>query len=69
MLADPAERAGVVNVISVSVFVRIGRDTPPMVTDVAPAKFTPVSVTGVPPAIGPSAEGPTVKIVGKLVYV
>ena len=53
--ACPAACAGVVAVIVVAATVPITAGEPPMVTDVAPVKFSPVMVTDVPPAIGPLA--------------
>ena len=56
--------AGVVNVIEVDEFtVKLVTATPSIVTEVAPVKLVPVTVTDVPPASGPTF-GVTVVIDG-----
>ena len=53
-LAFPAVPDGVTAVIVVLLTtITLVAGTPPMVTPVAPVKFVPVMVTGVPPAVGP----------------
>ena len=53
-LAVPAARAGVVQVMVVALTTTLFvAAVPPKVTFVAPVKFVPVSVTIVPPAVGP----------------
>ena len=55
-LTDPAERAGVVQVMVVAfTTLKTVAAVPPKVTPVAPVKLVPVSVTMVPPAVLPVA--------------
>ena len=61
--AAPAEWAGLVVVIWVSLLVLMGADVPPKVTEVAPVRPVPVIVTGVPPAVDP-VPGDTEDMVG-----
>ena len=67
-LCAPAVPAGVVAVMTVAVLVKIVAATLPTFTLVAPVKFVPVIVKGVPPATGPEI-GATVVIVGSATYV
>jgi len=68
-LRTPADPAGINAVICVAVTVGLVTGLPPMVT-VAPVKFVPVIVSGVPPEVGPEV-GLIEAIVGSdaLVYV
>ncbi len=53
-LLAPAVPAGVLQVMVVALFtVRLVAAVPPKVTPVAPVKLVPVSVTTVPPPVGP----------------
>ena len=68
MLFKPAVPAGVFAEIMVEVLLIIVAATPPTFTLVAPVKFVPVIVIGVPPATGPEI-GATVVIVGSATFV
>jgi hypothetical protein len=56
LLADAAGVENVSDVVEFTVTEAAGMVVPPMVTEVFPAtKFVPVTVTLVPPAVGPNA--------------
>jgi hypothetical protein len=68
MSTVPALAAGEVAVIWVALLTVNNAAVDPNLTVVTPAKFVPVMVTVVPPAVGP-AIGPTVETVGVAKYV